>query len=128
MSSFPSDADVAWIDAIFGERAGALGIFLQQDMAVVMEVADDRNAYALLVELVDDRGDGGCGFFGVDRYPNQFRSGSRQRSDLLHGGRHIRGIGVGHRLHHYWCIRADADAANGAGYGLSTLQIGHVEF
>ena len=45
-----ADADVAGIDAVLGERAGALGILLQQQMAVVVEVADDGDADAEFVE------------------------------------------------------------------------------
>ena len=42
-----SDADVAGIDAVLGQRPGALGILLQQDVSVVVEVADDGDAHAL---------------------------------------------------------------------------------
>jgi hypothetical protein len=46
-----ADVDVAGIDAVLGQRARALGILLQQDVAVVMEVADDGHAHAELVEV-----------------------------------------------------------------------------
>ena len=48
-------ADVARIDAILGQRAGAVGIAAEQQMAVVVEVADDRDADADPVQLLDDR-------------------------------------------------------------------------
>ena len=48
--------DVAGIDAVLGQRPRALRILLQQEVAVVVEVADDRNAHAVLVELLDDLG------------------------------------------------------------------------
>ena len=41
-----ADGDVAGIDAVLGQRPGALGILLEQDMAVVMEVADDGHVDA----------------------------------------------------------------------------------
>ncbi len=39
-------ADVAGIDAVFVERARAIGIFREQHVAVVMEIADHRNVAA----------------------------------------------------------------------------------
>ena len=61
-----ADVDVAGIDAVLGEGAGAVGILLEEDVAVVMEVADDGDADAEFVEGVDDFGDGLGGGFGVD--------------------------------------------------------------
>jgi hypothetical protein len=42
-----ANADVAGINAVFGQPFGALGIFDEQLMPVVMEVADDGDANAL---------------------------------------------------------------------------------
>ena len=53
-----ADVDVAGIDAVFGQRARACGILLQQQMAVVVEVADDGHAHAELVQRIDDLRDG----------------------------------------------------------------------
>ena len=53
-----ADVDVAGIDAVLGEGAGAVGILLQQEVAVVVEVADDGDADAEFVERVDDFGHG----------------------------------------------------------------------
>ena len=41
-----ADIRVAGIDAVLGERARALRIFLEQQVAVVVEVADDRHRHA----------------------------------------------------------------------------------
>ena len=82
---FAADAHVAGIDAVLREGAGALGIFLQQLMSVVMEITDDGDVDALLVELLDDGRDRGCGLFVIDRDSNQFRARARQRRDLLNG-------------------------------------------
>ena len=109
-----ADAGVAGIDAVLGQIARALGILGQQNMAVVVEVADDGHADALLVELLDDVRDG-CGrLVIVHGNAHQFRPGASQRCHLLHGRRDIRRIGVGHRLHHNWCIRPDAHTADDA--------------
>ena len=43
---FSADADITRIDPILGERPRARRIFLQQDVPVVVEVADDRYANA----------------------------------------------------------------------------------
>ncbi len=80
---FASDADVAGVDAVLGQRAGALGIFLEQDVAVVVEVADDRNAHALLIELLDDGRDRSRGFFVVDRDPHQLGPGLASAATCL---------------------------------------------
>ena len=48
-----------------------------------MEVADDRNANALLVEFVDDRRHGGSRLFVVDGNANQFRAGTGERSEKI---------------------------------------------
>src|SRR5208283_1200159 len=112
-----SDAGVAGINPVLGEVAGALGILGEQDVAVVVEVADDGNANALLVELLDDAGNSGGGGFVVDGDAYQFRTGASQGRALLDGGGDISGIGIGHGLHHDWCIRADVHAANGDSHG-----------
>ena len=122
-----ADADVAGIDAVLGQGAGALGIFLEQLMSVVMEVADDGDADALFVELLDDGRDRGGGFFVVDRDPNQFGAGAGQRRDLLDGRGNVGGICIGHGLHHDRCIAAHADAIDRAGYGFSALNVSHGE-
>jgi len=51
-----ADVDVAGIDAVLGEGACAVGILLEKEMAVVVEVADDGDADAEFVERVDDFG------------------------------------------------------------------------
>ena len=116
-----ADADVAGIDAVLGQGSRAVGILREQEVSVVVEVADDRHAHAVLIESFDDRRNGGGSFFVVDRDADQFRPGPRQRHHLLHGRGNIRRVGVGHRLHHNWCIAADSHAANRAGNGFSAL-------
>ncbi len=119
------DADVAGIDPILSQGPCTLRKLLKQEVAIVMKVADDGDGDALLGEFVDDGGYAGGGVFGVHRYSDQFGSGSGQGGYLLDGRGDVRGIRVRHRLHHYWCIGADADVADGAGYGFSAVEIGH---
>ena len=114
------------IDTVLRQGAGALGIFLEQLMSVVMEVANDRNVDALLVELLDDGCDGGSSLFVVDRDPNQFRARTGQRRNLLDGRGNVRGIRVRHGLHHNRCIAAHANPIDRASDGFSSLNISHV--
>ncbi len=123
-----SDAGVAGIDAVLGEVAGALGILGEQDVAVVMEVADDGDADALPVEQINDAGNGSGGLLVIDGDANQLRTGAGECGTLLHGAENVRSIGVGHRLHHNGCIRADADAADHGSHGFPALNGGHGNF
>ena len=50
----PADRNIAGIDAILGERARRGGKLLEQDVAVVVEVADDGHAQAALFQAFDD--------------------------------------------------------------------------
>src|SRR5580765_3564778 len=62
-------------------------------MAVVMEVADDRN-----VDLFDDARYGRRRGFVVHRHPHELAAGLVQGTDLGHRGGHVGGVGIGHRL------------------------------
>ena len=92
-----------------------------------MEIADDGDAHAHIFELLDDGRNGGGGFFVVDGHAHQFGAGAGQRRDLLDGGRNVRSVGVGHRLHHNWCIAADPDAADRPCNRFPALNISHGE-
>ena len=111
-----ADVDVAGIDAVFGQGARAVGIFLQQQVAVVMEVADDGHADAELVERVDDFRDGLGGGFGVDGDAHQFGAGVRQRHHLIDGGGGVGGVGIGHGLDHDGVVAAHPDIADFDGH------------
>ena len=51
-----ADIHVAGIDAILRQRPRHIGILLEQEVAVIVEVADHRHAHAELVEGLDDLG------------------------------------------------------------------------
>src|ERR1019366_327650 len=121
-----SDAGIAGIDAVFRQALGAARVFGQQEVSVVMEVAYNRHAQALLLESFYDVGDGLGGFVIVDGNTDDFAAGSRQGGDLSYGAGNVGGVGVGHGLHHNRCIAAHADAANGGGEGFSTMNFGHI--
>ncbi len=70
-------AHVAGIDAEFIERAGAVGIFGEQDVAVVMKITDERDVAAGIEEAFFDFGDGGRGFGDIYGDADEFRAGLR---------------------------------------------------
>ena len=61
----------------------------------------------------------------VDGHPHQFGAGAGQSGDLPDGAVNIGGVGVGHGLHHNWCIAADANPADRGGISLSALNLSH---
>ncbi len=107
-----ADVEVAGIDAVLGQRAGALRILLQKDVAVIVEVADDGDAHAELLQRIDDPGHRGGGLLGIHGDAHQFRAGARQRHHLVDGGRRVGGIGVGHGLHDDGMVAPDLDTSN----------------
>ena len=82
-SCFPTDVDVSGIDAVLREGPGAVGVLLQQQVAVVMEVADDGDADAELVQVSTIVGTARGGVFIVDGDANDFRAGVGQRHHLF---------------------------------------------
>ena len=86
-------AHVARVDAVLGERAGAVGILGQQHVAVVVEVADHRHGH-----LLDDRGDRPRRRLGVHGDAHQLAARRVERVDLGHRPGHVGGVGVGHGL------------------------------
>ena len=97
---FLSDIDVSGINAVFGQRPRHLGIFLQQEVAVVVEIADHRHAAAELVQRLDNLGDRARRLVGIHRHAHQLGAGIGQRHHLIHGGRRVGGVGIGHGLNH----------------------------
>ena len=122
---FAADGAVAGVDAVLGERLGAVGVFGEQKVAVVVEVADDGRGPALGVDAFDDVGNGLRGVVIVDGDADHLRAGAGERGDLLDGGLDVRGVGVGHRLDDDRSGGADANAANGNGDGFSAAESGH---
>ena len=91
-------ADVARVDPVLRERPSHLRVLDQELVAVVMEVADDRDVDAEVADLADHLRDGCRGGVGVDRDPDELRSGVGELSHLDGRRVGIRGVGVGHRL------------------------------
>ena len=90
-----------------------------------MEVTDDGNAQALFLEpLYDVRNGFGC-LVVVDGYAHYLAAGAGQCCDLLNGAGNISSVGVGHGLHHYGCIVADADITDRGGESFSADDLRH---
>ena len=105
-------ADVARIDAVFIERFGAFRIFGEQDMAVVMEIADDRDVAACFKQAFFDFRYGSGGFRDVDRPAHDLRTGFGELESLLEGSGNIGGVRVRHGLHDDGSATADADVSD----------------
>ena len=120
-----ADVDVAGIDAVLGQGAGAVGILLEKDVAVVVEVADDGDADAEFVERVDDFGDGLGGGFGVDGDADQLGAGLGQRHDLVDGGGGVGGVGIGHGLDHDGVVAAHPNVADFDGHRSAPRKCSH---
>jgi len=78
-------------------------------MAVVVEVSDDGNANAQLLEAFVDVRNRFRGIIVVNGDADDFAASASQRGDLLDRSGNVGGVGVGHGLHHDWCSAADAD-------------------
>ena len=106
---FLADRCVAGVDAVLGQGARRRGELLEQQVAVVVEVAHDGHAQAALVEALDDVGHGGRGGVVVHRDADDLRAGQGQGRNLFDGPRNLRRVGVGHRLHDDRNLPADAN-------------------
>ena len=121
----PLAADVAGVDAILGERAGAVRILREQQMPVVVKVADDRDVHALVCEARDDLRDGRRRLVVVHRDAHELRAGCGERGDLGRGAGGVGGVGVRHRLHDDRMRRPDGDGADEGGDGRAARGEGH---
>ena len=92
-------AHIARVDAVLGQRAGAIGKVGQQPMAVVMKVADERHRNAHAVELLADGRHSRCSLGRVHRDAHQFRARHRKLLDLNGCADRVGRIGIGHGLH-----------------------------
>ena len=92
-------ADIAGVDAVLRQCAGRSGKIGQEQVAVVVEVADQRDVHAGRVEPAADLGHCRSGSLVVDGDADDLAAGCRQRGHLFDGGRDVGRVGVGHRLH-----------------------------
>ena len=105
-------ADVAGVDAQFVERFGAIGKFGEQDMTVIVEVADEWHVAARIEQALFNFRHRGCSFRNIYGDADQFRAGLREFQALLRGGGDVHRVGVGHGLHHDGRAAANLDFAH----------------
>ena len=109
----------------FASDRGRLRVFLEEEMPVVVEVADDGRRPALFGDTLDDIRHGFGGGVIVDSNADHLRPGAGKRGYLLDRALDIGGVGIGHRLHNDRCIRTDANAAYIHRYRTPTLDLWH---
>jgi hypothetical protein len=86
-------AHVSGIDAVLVERLGAVGIARQEEVAVVVEVADERRRAAGVEHALLDLGHGGRGFRHVHRDADHLGAGLGQLDALAGRRRGISRVG-----------------------------------
>ena len=119
-----SGADVARVDAVLVERRRAIGKLRQEQMPVVVEVADERRVASGVDHPLLDLGHRGGGLRQVDGDAHHFRSGFGQL-DALRGRRaRVGGIRHRHRLDDDGRAAADLNAADFHADRLWSLSIG----
>ncbi len=106
-----SRAHVAGVDAVLVECLRAGREPREQQMAVVMKVANQRRRAAGVHHALLDFGDGGGRFGDVDGDAHHLGAGLPQLDALLRRSRRIRGIGHRHRLDDDWGAPADGEMA-----------------
>ena len=107
------EADIAGIDAIFGERLGA-GRMLRRAACgrysgSRRQAARRRRAASSLSRIC---GTAAAASARSTVMRTSSESGAGKRRDLGHGGLDIGGVGVGHRLHHDGRAATDSDIAD----------------
>ena len=100
-------AHVAGIDAVLVERPRAIGIFRQQDVPVVVKIADDRRRASQIAQPRHNFRDSRRRFRHVHRDAHQLRARVGQLLALRHGPGNVRRIRVGHRLDDHRRAAAD---------------------
>ena len=75
------------------------GILREQQVAVVVKVADDRHVDAAVRQARDDFRNRRCRRLVVHGDAHQLRPGPRERRDLIRGADRVGGVRVRHRLH-----------------------------
>ena len=116
-------ADVAGVDPVFGQDLCALRILPEQQVPVVVEVADDGDVHPHVVQAGLHLRDRRRSLARVDRDPDDLTAGAVELSDLRRRALRVGGVGVGHGLHPHRVAAPDHDPAHADGHGL--MSFGH---
>ena len=117
-------AHVAGIDAVLVECGRAVRVARQEQVPVVVEVADERRRAPGIEHPLLDLGHGRGGDGDVHRDAHHLRSGFPQLDHLSRRCLRIGSVGHGHRLDDHGRPAADLYVADLHAYGLVELQ-GH---
>ncbi len=117
----PAGADVAGIDAVLVERLGARREPGQQQVTVVVEIADQRRRATGVEHALLDLGHSRRRLGDVDGDPHHLRAGFRELDALCRRRARVRRIGHRHRLDDDRRAAADLDAADFHADGLVEL-------
>ncbi len=105
-----SRAHVSGIDTVLIEGRRRAWAFRQQDVAVVVKIADQRGFATGVEHALLDLRHGRCSLGDVHRDADQFGARLRELNALPRGACGVRCIGIGHRLDDDGRAAADGDS------------------
>jgi hypothetical protein len=108
----PPGADVARVDPVLVEGRGAGRVPCEQEVAVVVEIADQRRRHPGVEHALPDLRDRRRSLGQIHGHPDHLRAGLGELDALLCRRRRIRGVGHRHRLHDHRRTAADLDGAD----------------
>src|SRR5262245_38148670 len=100
-------AHVAGIDSVLVERHRTILVLAQQDVPVVMKIADYRRRNVTIAQTLHDFTCSRCSLAGIDRDADKFGTSGRERFDLRNCACNVCGIGVCHGLNGHRMVAAD---------------------
>src|SRR5262249_25048805 len=116
-----SGSDIAWIDPVLVERFGAGRELREQEMSVVMKIADERRGDAGIAHALFNFGNRRGRFRRIHRHAHHVRSGGAELDALVCGRRRISRVGQRHRLNDDRRTATNLHAAHR--YANSTMQL-----
>ena len=121
-------ADVAGVDAVLVERAGAVGVLRQQNVAVVVEVADERRQDPGVEHPLLDLRHGRGGLRDVDRDPHHVRARARELDALGRCRLDVHRVRVRHGLDDDRGAPTHLDGADLHSHGRVAFPLAHRHF
>ena len=110
--AFPAESHVARINAVLGQGLGAVGVFRQQLVAVIVEIADQGHVATQHVQPLPDTHHLARRILVIHRDTHQFRPGRSQLLHLLHRRNHVSSIRIRHGLDDHRRTPAHYDRTN----------------
>ena len=120
--------DISRVDAVLVEGPRAVGVLRQEDVPVVVEVADERSVGPGVEHALLDLGNGGRRLGDVDRDPDHLRAGASELDALGGGGLDVHRVGVRHRLDDHGGPAADHHLADPDTHGRVAFALIHGRF